>query len=65
MARWLVPIEFKAVVHIVDDGDTEAQAVAKAKKQFVDRYTGPGEFAEGKYVADTACAGKPRRTNDG
>ena len=67
MSRWLVPIKFEAIVHIVDEGDTETAATKRAMKQFNDRYTGASVFAEGKYVDDSAkvVRGETRRTNDG
>jgi len=65
--RWLVPVTFKAIVHIVVESETKEDATQAGLKQFNDRYTGSGVFAEGKYVEESARADrhKTRKVNDG
>ena len=64
---WLVPVTFKAIVHIAVDSETKEGATEAGLKQFSERYTGSGVFAEGKYVEESARADrhKTRKVNDG
>jgi len=65
--RYLVPVTFKAVVHIAVESETKGGAAEAGLSQFIKRYTGSEIFTEGKYVDGSAKADarETRKVTDG